>query len=106
VALFPGPGGKRQVSTVGGTLPRWRADGKELFYRAADNRLMAAAVDAKGNAFEVKKVEPLLGSMVGATGYDVSADGQRFLTLVPVEGKTDALLTVVQNWTAGIRSGK
>ena len=106
VAPFPGPGGKRQVSTAGGAQPRWRADGKELFYRAGDNRLMAAAVDAKGGTFEVKKVEPLLGLMVGATGYDVSADGQRFLTLVPVEGKTDTALTVVQNWTAGAKSGK
>ena len=109
VALFPGPGGKRQVSPAEGTLPRWRADGKELFYRAAGNRLMAAEVDTKGGAFEVKKVEPLVGPMVGPTGsdyYDVSADGQRFLTLVPVEGKTDTPLTVVQNWTAGLKSGK
>ena len=106
VAPFPGPGGKRQVSTAGGALPRWRADGKELFYRAADNRLMAAEVDAKGGAFEVKKVEPLFGPIVGATSYDVSADGQRFLTLVPVGGETDTPLTVVQNWTAGIKSGK
>jgi Tol biopolymer transport system component len=106
VAPFPGPGGKRPVSTAGGTLPRWRADGKELFYRAADNRLMAAEVDAKGDAFEVKKVVPLFGPIVGTTGYDVSADGQRFLTLVPVEGKTDTPLTVVQNWIGGMKSGK
>jgi serine/threonine protein kinase len=103
-APFPGPGGKRQVSTAGGALPRWRADGKELFYRAVDNRLMAAQVDAKGGAFEVKKVEPLFGPLVGS--YDVSADGQRFLTAVPVGGATDTPLTVVQNWTAGLKSGK
>ena len=60
VAPFPGPGGKRQVSTAGGTRSRWRADGKELFYIAADNRLMAAEVDAKKGTFEVK-VEPLFG---------------------------------------------
>jgi WD40-like Beta Propeller Repeat len=106
VAPFPGPGGKRQVSTAGGTLPQWRADGKELFYRAADNRLMAAEVDAKGDVLEVKKVQPLFGPIVGATSYDVSADGQRFLTLVPVGGETDTPLTVVQNWTAGTKSGK
>jgi serine/threonine protein kinase len=106
VVPFPGPGGKRQVSTAGGTGPRWRADGKELFYGAADKRLMAAEVDAKGGAFEVKKVEPLFGPIFGGERYDVSADGQRFLTLVPVGGETDTTLTVVQNWTTGIKSGK
>ena len=106
VAPFPGPGGKRQVSTAGGALPRWRADGKELFYRAADNRLMAAEVDAKGGAFEVKRVVSLFGPIVGATSYDVSADGRRFLTLVPLGGETDTPLTVVQNWIAGMKSRK
>ena len=106
VAPFPGPGGKRQVSTAGGAGPRWRADVKELFYRAADNRLMVAEVDARGGALEVKKVSPLFGPIVGATGYDVSADGRRFLMLVPVGGEADTPLTVVRNWTAGIKSGK
>ena len=59
VAPFPGPGGKRQVSTAGGALPRWRADGKELFYRAADNRLMAAEVDANsGSTFFTSNAPP------------------------------------------------
>jgi hypothetical protein len=108
VAPFPGPGGKRQVSTAGGTQPLWRADGKELFYYAAEKRLMAAEVDAKTATMEVKKVEPLFGPIVNnATGvgrrYDVSADGQRFLALVPVASETDTPLTVVQNWTAGLK---
>jgi hypothetical protein len=105
VAPFPGPGGKQQVSTAGGTLPRWRADGKELFYRAADSRLMAAEVAAKGASFGVKRVAPLFGP-IGDHSYDVSADGQRFLLPVSVGGETDPPLTVVQNWTAGIKSGK
>jgi Tol biopolymer transport system component/predicted Ser/Thr protein kinase len=108
VAPFPGPGGKRQVSTAGGTQPRWRADGKELFYDAADKLLMAAEVDAKGGTMEVRKVEPLFGPIVdaatgGGSSYDVSADGQRFLILVPEAGETSAPLTVVQNWTAGLK---
>jgi len=67
---------------------------------------MAAEVDAKGGAFAVKKVEPLFGPIVGAAGYDVSADGRRFLTLVPAGDEIDTPLTVVQNWTAGIKTGK
>lgn len=44
IAPFPGPGGKRQVSISGGTAPRWRRDGKEIFYVTGDGQLMAAEV--------------------------------------------------------------
>ena len=106
VAPFPGPGGKRQVSTAGGTRPRWRADGKELFYSSADGRLMAAEVGATGGAFEMKKVEALFGPIGANAIFDVSADGRRFLRLLPVAAETDPTLTVVQNWTAGVKRGK
>ena len=102
VAPFPGPGGKRQVSTAGGTEPGWRADGKELFYLAPDNRLMAATVDSRGGTFEVKTLEPLFGPM-GDGDYDASADGQRFLVAVRQGGSADPPLTVVQNWSAAVR---
>jgi eukaryotic-like serine/threonine-protein kinase len=59
VAPFPATGAKWQVSTTGGIYPRWRRDGKELFYRSPDNKLMAASVDAKGSSFEVGTVRPL-----------------------------------------------
>ena len=62
---------------------------------------MEAEVDAKVGAFEVKKVEPLFGPLT--TGYDVSADGQRFLALLPPEGEVAEPLTVVLNWTAGLK---
>src|SRR5207253_11100319 len=65
VAPFPASGGKRQVSTAGGARPRWRAGGKELFYDAADNRLMAAEGETKGGDFEGKRVETLLGHLGG-----------------------------------------
>jgi Tol biopolymer transport system component len=106
VAPFPPTGGKRQVSIsgAGSSLPRWRSDGKELFYVAADNSLMAAAVEPKGGAFEVKKVGALFGPVVGS--YDVSADGQRFLTLVPIGNEADSPLTIVQNWPAALKNGR
>src|SRR5207253_2711197 len=50
VRLFPGPGGQRQVSTEGGSQPRWRRDGKELFYIAGDNKLMAVPVRLSSEA--------------------------------------------------------
>jgi Tol biopolymer transport system component len=102
VAPFPASGRKHQVSTAGGALPRWRPNGKELFYVAPDNRLMAAEVNTKGGTFEVKKVEPLFGPVFGS--YDVSADGLRFMTVSPIGGETNLPLTIVQNWVVAIKS--
>ena len=51
VQTFPGAGGKWQVSTSGGVDASWRADGKELFYRAADQKLMAVDIQA-GSSFQ------------------------------------------------------
>jgi Tol biopolymer transport system component len=110
VTPFPGPGGKRQISPAGGSAPLWRPDGKELYYIAADNRLTAAEIEAKVGAFEVKKVDALFGPLVSVSGgvtsgnaYDVSTDGRRFLAAIPPEGDSREPLTVVQNWTAGLK---
>jgi hypothetical protein len=96
------------VSAAGGVAPRWRADGKELFYIAPDRRLMAAEESAEGGAFEVKHVESLFELPVTSSDYyyDVSADGQRFLVRAPLEGETAVRLTVVRNWTTEIQRGK
>ena len=101
LAPFPGPGEKRQVSPAGGTSPHWRPDGKELFYIAPDDRLTVAEVDLKVGAVEVKKVTPLFGPVTA--GFDVSADGQRFLTPLLPDGEVPEPLTVVLNWTAGLK---
>jgi Tol biopolymer transport system component len=105
VAPFNGPGGapggKRQISTDGGSLPRWRRDGKEIFYLSADGRLMAAEVNIKGASVEVGAVRPLFGLPVAITGayrYDVSADGQRFLAITEREQTAAEPITLVQNW--------
>jgi dipeptidyl aminopeptidase/acylaminoacyl peptidase len=105
VAPFPGPGGKRQISTSGGTFPRWRRDGKEIFYVAPNGRLMAAEVNARGNAIEVGQVRPLDIRVVttGSYRYDVSTDGQRFLVATAPEQNAVAPLTLVQNWAAGLK---
>ena len=104
VAPFPGPGGKRQISTVGGILPRWRRDGTEIFYLTPDNKLMAAAVNGKGSSFEVGVVKPLFETRAtgGRYSYDVSADGQRFLINTLPGQATSSPVTVVLNWTAGL----
>ncbi len=101
VAPFPGPGSKRQLSNGGGDMPRWRADGKEIFYRAPNGTLMAAGISIKGTSVEVGAVRSLDVRAPSGTfyPYDVSADGQRFLVVAPREQKSTAPLTLVQNWT-------
>ncbi len=106
VTPFPGPGGKWQISTGGGALPRWRHDGTEIFYLAPDNKLMAAAVNGKGSSFEVGAVKPLFETRAVAglrNRYAVSPDGQRFLINTVPEQAASAPITVVLNWTAGLK---
>jgi hypothetical protein len=100
IAPFPGPGIKHRVSTGGGVLPRWRADGKEIFYEL-NGRLMAAEISMEGASLKPGAVHSL-GIPVTAPfyQYDVSADGQRFLVAATREQKSSAPLTLVQNWTA------
>jgi Tol biopolymer transport system component len=76
VAPFPGPGGKRQISTAGGLHPRWRDDGKELFYAGLGGILMAVEIAAKGGSIEVGAVRSLGIPTVTTRGwtYDVTAD--------------------------------
>jgi serine/threonine protein kinase/Tol biopolymer transport system component len=104
-APFPGPGGKRQISSGGGRFPRWRRDGKEIFYVGAEQRLTAAEVIVKGDRLEVAAMRPLFGSVYVAGGfytYDISADGQSILMAIPTAESASEPLTLVQNWTAGL----
>jgi serine/threonine protein kinase/Tol biopolymer transport system component len=109
VTQFPPPlsgaGGKRQISTAGGLYPQWRQDGREIFYSGLDRRLMAAEVAVKGGAVEVGQVRALFGPITtwGSGRYDVSADGQRFLIVPVPEAKSSEPLTLIQNWTAGLK---
>ena len=101
----PAGGGRWEVSTGGGELPRWRGDGKELFYLAPDRKLMAVEVKA-GTSFETGIPRALFQTrtMVGSfTRYAVTADGRRFLINSEMEEVISAPATVVVNWTAGVK---
>jgi Tol biopolymer transport system component len=105
VQSFPTPGGKWQISTEGGSDPRWRRDGKELFYRAADGKLMAVEVKG-GSIFEARSPKVLLATPplnFFDRNYAVTADGQRFLISTPVRDASSEMITVVINWTAELR---
>ena len=103
VQSFPAAGAKWRVSTKGGGQPRWRRDGKELFYLAA-GKLMAVPVKT-GPHFEAGMPKALfeVRDVVSRYRYDATADGQRFLVITPVEEATTAPITVVLNWTAGLK---
>jgi serine/threonine protein kinase len=104
VATFPGPGSRWPISQNGGVEPRWSRDGKELFYLAPDNRLMAARVTTDGTTFDVGVIQPLFQarSMGFTYRYDVANDGKRFLV---VAGLPQSLspITILTNWTAELK---
>ncbi len=105
IAPFPGPGGKWQVSRSGGTEPRWRGDGRELFFLAPDNKLVAVDVNAKEAILEIGNAQPLFEvhpATSPGTHYDVTRDGKRFMVSSAGEGSS-APITLVVNWTADLK---
>ena len=73
VQAFPEPRGKWQVSTGGGVQPRWRADGKELYFIAPDRKLMAVPVAVLGSIFEAGKPVPLFATRISNVGNSMQA---------------------------------
>ena len=99
-------GGERErISTSGGLYPRWRGDGRELYYVTPDDELMAVNVTARGNALEVgvplRLFQATLLRLVETLvhPFDVTADGQRFLINERVDDSLTPM-TWVLDWTA------
>jgi len=97
---------KWQVSTGGGYEPRWRADGREIYYLSEDRKLMAVSVGA-GPSFDVPKLLFQTRVPPGVTAnrqhYVPSRDGQRFLVNTQSGDPAPTPITVVLNWTAGLK---
>ena len=108
VTSFPEARGKWQVSTGGGEQPRWRGDGKEIFYLSTNGRMMAAPVTTGGNfdsgtpvaLFQAAPRQPIL--VYDLFVYDVSRDGQRFLINTPVKQTEMQPLSLILNWHANL----
>jgi hypothetical protein len=104
VTSFPGATGKWQISRGGGSEPRWRADGRELFFLSANGKLMAMPVTT-GTQFAAGTPSPLFDIPMGFSAnivarYGVSRDGQRFLMNVPDPVGQRAPVELVLNWPA------
>jgi Tol biopolymer transport system component len=103
VVRFDNPRERMRVSTAGASQPRWRRDGKELFYVGSDNRLMAVPVKT-GDKLELGQAVVLfkLDSIV-ENAYDVNAAGDRFLVIVSEQTARSTPFTVVLNWMSDLK---
>ena len=108
-ATANGAGGRWQVSAAGGIFPRWRPDGKELYYIGPDGQMMAAPVTATATTLEPGTPVALFQTRIYGGGvdnlqgpqYDVARDG-RFL-INTVLDDADAPITLLQNWKPPVR---
>ncbi len=110
VTSFPEAHGKWQVSNAGGTQPRWRGDGKELFYLSPDDKLMAVPVKTGANfdaATPTMLFQAYPRETVAATSeqffYDVGQDGQKFLINTQLKS-TKTPMSVIMNWRSKLNN--
>jgi eukaryotic-like serine/threonine-protein kinase len=109
VTSFPGAQGKWQVSSAGGTQPRWRGDTKELFYIAPDGKMMGVPVSGGAN-FDAGAPAALFQAHAREffatseqVSYDVTRDGQRFLINTQVKNVDTHPMSVILNWDADMK---
>jgi dipeptidyl aminopeptidase/acylaminoacyl peptidase len=105
VALTEGAGGKRRISPSGGRAPRWRRDGKELYYVAPDDSIVAVPITFGAN-LQAGTGAPLFRVETGIRNFDVSPDGKRFLVSTPVEKSPESPIRVILNWEAALKREK
>jgi hypothetical protein len=111
VQSYPSSGGKWQVSTAGGGQPRWRDDGRELFYLDGTRRLMSVPIEVEGSNFKPGVPKALFDSHAALTGglgnifvpYTVTKDGQRFVVGAAIKDTEVVPMTIVVNWMAGLK---
>lgn len=106
VRPLPSAAGQVKISTQGGMQPRWRGDGREVFY-IEGRKLMAATVNSRAG-FEARVPQALFEARMPPTGpggyqYDVTADGKRFLVITSRQEMSEAPITVEVNWLAGAK---
>jgi Tol biopolymer transport system component len=104
VQRFPAPSAKSRISVSGGQRPRWRRDGKEIFYVGDDGRLMATQIKA-GATVEASAPKPVfnLPGPASIEFYDVSGDGRRFLIGSTARAGSRSPITIVLNWTTALK---
>ena len=103
---FPGGGVKWEASSTGGEFPKWRRDGKEMFFLDPADNLMAVDVNSSGNTVRMGTPHALFHS-IGIQNqlgpYNVTADGKKFLINSGDVKEESQPFTLVQNWPAEIK---
>jgi eukaryotic-like serine/threonine-protein kinase len=96
--------GKWQVSKDGGTGAKWRRDGKEITFEGPGNALMAVDVNGSGAAFQMGTPQKLF-TLPASPGWDMTADGKRFLLTVSSgqDQSAQTPITIVLNWQADLK---
>ena len=106
ITAFSGGGAKWQVSTDGGREPRWRGDGKELFFSAQDSSIMAVDVSTQNNTVVLGTPHLLFRARMQSAPlgqFDVTRDGKKFLiNSVNAQGGSNPL-TLLTNWSAELK---
>jgi serine/threonine protein kinase len=101
-------GAKWQVSSNGGRLPRWRRDGRELFYVSSDGTLTSVAVAPDETTFHFSLARPLFRLpakyVVWRYTYDVGPDGSRFVVVGDAASNDPQPLTLLLNWQNSARN--
>jgi len=96
--------GKWRISTDGGDKPRWRRDGKEIYYIANDGKMMAVPVKSTATTFEPGVAVALFETHAkGWLPFDVAPDGRFLINTVATEGANSPPITVVVNWWRGLK---
>jgi Tol biopolymer transport system component len=108
VQTFPVANGRWQISAGGGADPQWSRDRRELFYVAADRRMMAVPVST-GSAFHAGRETALFKTQLDSlwmdtrNHYDVSPDGRRFVVIAPASERRESPFTLLSNWSRSLR---
>ncbi len=104
VYLVPavGTGERRRVSTAGGDNPRWRRDGRELYYLDGEGRLLAAPVAPAASGIELGSSRVLFSAGPSAIDFDVTAAGDRFLFRMGMGSRPQPPIVVSLDWAAGL----
>jgi hypothetical protein len=109
VTALPGPRGKWQISTDGGTQPVWTRDGRSLFFRA-DGKVMKVAIERPPSPEPVKHPPTVLFDDMYVRGhpalanYDVSIDGSRLLMIKGEHPERTSEIRVLQGWKSKVTS--
>jgi hypothetical protein len=105
ISPFPKPLGRLQISVAGGKNPRWRRDGKALYYVAPDGKLTAAELKEVNGSLQVVSLRTLWQTKITwfNDSFDVSPDASKFVLDTMSTDETPAPLSLVTNWTSELK---